>query len=761
MTRIGHAAPYFMPLFCSSRPSTVVLTVFLSIFLFVIMLLTAGFLASEYPDTSVFQPDPQDYFRAAILGLFSPFLYFFIEWVLIGLKDRYLIWNLLFSFPINDWFLFSILIALAYPQLQDSTSPNLLHIFFNLYYSSANYINDNSTQGIQSDNGGKDIVPIWHIIPKQSYIFGISWSLGEFIIVVLSNLSSYEAVQQPVLDELNIPLSSLMEDNTVSDQTNERKGGGKRKDHHRYVGTNDSRNSNDNTKNNNGYQNTGTTTTKRVEAGPLTSRGISIDTSGADSTSNSDSNSILISFPDNPLGTPIDRNAITLSRCVDLRRATSSISSNVYSTEQEQRGYGSLDLAYRREQADSKETSGRRSGLRSGPGSGAASVPNPSSRSSTNPNTRGTLQRTGSAAASELDSFVLVMNPNDYSLRLTSAGLDAKSEGLGGGTPFLLRRYGYVWIYNVGTTSTSSDSGDNGNSSRGHSSGEPKALQDEDRDKSKNFNGTGSTVSTIGQGGGGMQGDIQNSMSRNATLVQAMSRTSSMRRFVEITAGRALTLKVLRMCLIVVSNTMLITGEALILSMYFTYVPGHDDLFTRLVVYFGSRTIRFFIWCVVVPFIFFNTLVAAAIYLYSELSDFYIEHNDNPSSLMYLNDLYKILYFYRHRKLSPTYREYNNGTGLAEGSPLYSDLPAGQLPSLLLRSPMNAYFDENFTYDLEWDTRNESRRRHTRMRRLKRIFSGAFRRWTKIATTNTYILTTMLLWSSFVFIVGVTSEIIY
>lgn len=757
MTRIGHAAPYFMPLFCSSRPSTVVLTVFLSIFLFVIMLLTAGFLASEYPDTSVFQPDPQDYFRAAILGLFSPFLYFFIEWVLIGLKDRYLIWNLLFSFPINDWFLFSILIALAYPQLQDSTPPSLLQIFFSLYFGSTdNGIDGDSTQGIQSVNSAKDIVPIWHIIPKQSYIFGISWSLGEFIIVVLSNLSSYEAVQQPLLDELNIPLSSLREDSTALDQTDERRKGGKRKDHYRYVDGNDNRNNN----NKSGYQNAGTTT-KRVEAGPLTPRDISIDASGADSISNSDSNSILISFPDNHLGTPIDRNAITLSRCVDLRRATSSISSNVYSTEQGKRGYGSLNSTYRRDPADSREASGRRSGLQSGPGSGTTSAPNPSSRSSTVPNTRGTLQGSGSTAGSELDPFVLVMNPNDYSLRLTSTGLDAKSEGLGGGTPFLLRRYGYVWVHNVGSNSAGNNSGDNGNSSRGHSSGEPNALQDEDRDRSKNFNGAGSTVSTIGQGGGGMQGDIQNSMAKNATLVQAISRTSSLKRFVEIASGRALILRVLRMCLIVVSNTMLITGEALILSIYFTYVPGHDKLFTRLVVYFGSRTIRFFIWCVVVPFIFFNTLVAAAIYLYSELSDFYIEHNDNPSSLIYVNDLHKILYFYRYRKLAPTYREYNNGTGLAEVSSIYSDLPAGQLPSLLLRSPMNAYFDENLAYDLEWDMRGESRRRHTRIRRLKRIFSGAFRRWTQIATTNTYILTTMFLWSSFVFILGVTSEIIY
>ena len=76
------------------------------------------------------------------------------------------------EYTLNDWFMLLIIFSLAYPQLQDAPpNDSWLSAFFN--------------EGSSS---------VWHIIPKQCYIFGISWSFSEVLISVMESLYSYEEI---------------------------------------------------------------------------------------------------------------------------------------------------------------------------------------------------------------------------------------------------------------------------------------------------------------------------------------------------------------------------------------------------------------------------------------------------------------------------------------------------------------------------------------------------------------------------------------
>lgn len=117
-------------------------------------------LAKQYEDPGLFKPVAQDYFRTSLLGVFSPILYYFVKTFLFNVNRRYLILNLLIDFPLNDWFILFIIVCLAYPQQEQTAA------------------------------GGSS--SLWHIIPRQSYIFGLTWALGEFIICVSGNLFNYQ-----------------------------------------------------------------------------------------------------------------------------------------------------------------------------------------------------------------------------------------------------------------------------------------------------------------------------------------------------------------------------------------------------------------------------------------------------------------------------------------------------------------------------------------------------------------------------------------
>lgn len=160
MVRISHAASYFMPLFCSSQPYVVLVACITTTGIFVAFYMSSYLLAKQYDDPGLFKPVAQDYFRTSLLGVFSPILYYFVKTFLFNVNRRYLILNLLIDFPLNDWFILFIILCLAYPQ-QEQASPG------------------------ESFN-------LWHIIPRQSYIFGLAWALGEFIICVTGNLFNYQ-----------------------------------------------------------------------------------------------------------------------------------------------------------------------------------------------------------------------------------------------------------------------------------------------------------------------------------------------------------------------------------------------------------------------------------------------------------------------------------------------------------------------------------------------------------------------------------------
>lgn len=177
MVRIGHMASYFMPLFCSHKPHIVSLAVIVTGATFSTFYWMSKLLLSEYDDPLMFKPNSQDYFRSSLLGLFSPFLYYFIKVFLLNINNTFVIGNIITDFLINDWFMLCLLIMLAYPQLQEPTQ-----------HSSAIVVGKNSSLFSKHDNSMEQ----WHIIPRQSYIFGVSWSLGELIVCLIANVFNYE-----------------------------------------------------------------------------------------------------------------------------------------------------------------------------------------------------------------------------------------------------------------------------------------------------------------------------------------------------------------------------------------------------------------------------------------------------------------------------------------------------------------------------------------------------------------------------------------
>lgn len=169
MTRIGYASSFFIPLLCSSKSYVVIIAFLNIIILFTLAYLSSNSLISQYSDPGMFKPNSQDYFRTLLLGFFSPFLLTFAKNFLFNFGSRFLLLNMFVDFPLNDWLFFLIIFCLAYPQLQDANQPK--------------------NQAIEDK--------IWHIIPKQSYIFGTSWSLSELLICVIENLYTYQEVPSP------------------------------------------------------------------------------------------------------------------------------------------------------------------------------------------------------------------------------------------------------------------------------------------------------------------------------------------------------------------------------------------------------------------------------------------------------------------------------------------------------------------------------------------------------------------------------------
>ncbi|XBW37465.1 hypothetical protein QEN19_003047 [Hanseniaspora menglaensis] len=189
MSKLGYLASYYMPLFCSSRYVTVITTIFSITCIYIAFFLSSNFLQSSYIDSHIdnnkshlFVPNEQDYFRTCLLGIFSPLFFNFLKNFVFNFPVKNpvvrVISNVFVDYCIYDWFLFLIIYFLAYPQL-DTTS-------------------NNEKKEPKIGNEIEEYVRnVFHIIPKQSYILAICWSLSECMLSILENLSFFQEIILP------------------------------------------------------------------------------------------------------------------------------------------------------------------------------------------------------------------------------------------------------------------------------------------------------------------------------------------------------------------------------------------------------------------------------------------------------------------------------------------------------------------------------------------------------------------------------------
>ncbi|CAI4037731.1 hypothetical protein SMKI_04G0620 [Saccharomyces mikatae IFO 1815] len=544
MVRLNHAASYFMPIFCTTRAYIVVFSALFSISLFLLFYVSSELLLHEYDDSSMFKPNSQDYFRTFLLGLFSPFLYYFLKTFLFNINQRFLILNLIVDFPINDAFMLIILIGLAYPQVQDH-------------------------EGTIAK--GKECS--WHIIPRQAYIFGTSWALGEFTICIMGNLFNFQEMADPEMNNGSTRQESSNAHSSKNIDYKDDRGCGTER-HHNFV----------------------------------------------------------------------KRSDITLSKCIEVRNDSSSISNNVYSSEYHpNKLLQSSSSAYGSIQQQPHEIKNQ------------PHVPD-----------------------SSQDDTIIMMNPIDNSLKLTTLDSDDLIFPLIEEDPVLRKSFGYTW-----------------------------AIPDENTpNASKSF--------------------------------------TPVKRFVAFTSAYQLVTGIYLMVLVVGSNIMLTIGESLILSMYFVYVRGHEDLFTPVVNYFGSRTISNFILCVIIPFISLNFLINTMIYLRRELDDWFNdsqvdfeEENEHVDSKRQAAN-----HEYQH-PLSANYTAVDN-PDLINNSSAHFALNSGQP----LDSTTLYYGGSNGYYD---DITNDSA--------LLRFCKKLVKIWRALARNDMFVLGVMVSWGLLVFVIGIVSTV--
>ncbi|CCD22458.1 Ait1p NDAI_0A03010 [Naumovozyma dairenensis CBS 421] len=515
MVRLSHSTSYFMPLFCSKNAQIVIVSSFVSIFLFIFMYWTSDLLSNRYNEPGLFNPNSQDYFRTSLLGLFSPFLYYFIRTFLFNINQRYLVLNIIVDFPLNDWFMFCILVTLAYPQVQDPKY-NQTFISNGNLFKSGEY---------------------WQIIPRQAYIFGISWALGEFSIGVLENLFTYQEIPKD----------------------------------------------------------------------------------------NSNGNGISQIHSDN-IGSPIlDRKKISLSMCVDVRRQSSKISDNVYCSKSNH-GYGS------------------------------------SSTSKLHTND-------GSVSADE-ESPIVVINSADNSLKIISSKLEGQSlaDAFDDNT-------------NIATNGNLNDTIDN--------------------------------------------------------------EYNPIKYFYQITKTKDFLFQLLQMCLIILANIFLLTGESLMMSIYFIYVPGHEGLFTAIVNYFGLKPIGHFLLALVLPFTAVNFIANFMIFYFKDLKDWFndakyiqelmVSDNKRPVNNSHTSEWPQL-------ESEPLLSIAQKNT-FANFDTMFAD-PIGRRSSIIQQYRSNSII-----------TREDDDEQQTGG--LLKIAKRIFRLWKRTLSNDTAVLIATVLWGSTVFITAI------
>lgn len=490
MVRIDHAANYFMPLFCSSKPFVRVNCVLASILLYVLFLMGYIFMGRPISEPDLFNPNAQDYFRASLLGIFSPMLYYFVQTFLFSLNRRYLVLNLLVDFLFNDWFILVIIVCLAYPQQEQ-----------------AKYYDQTGT--------------IWHIVPRQTYVFGVTWSLGELIVCVFGNLFNYREIPHECEDQVD---GSLLD---------------------------------------------------RDEYG--------------------------------------NRDDITLSKCLEVRRDSSCISNNVYFSETDPkspRTYGS---------------------------------------------TKTHRARTPDGLPEGGDTALLV-DPNDNSLRLTSLDYDK----------------------------------------------DPRVLEAQ-------------------QQWGSLLGVAESQHAQGVPVKQ----------FVAINSKIVLFKALCIMLLVQLSNVLLIVGQSLITSIYFTYVPGHEHLFTPVVNYFGKKTITYFLLTVMIPFTTINLIANAAIYLMKDFENWFNYRSDSPIEPMAQNF-------------------YNTDISLQRSRP--TSLPQ----DLSLSDPALIPLTSAYSYGYYNSSQDSFQPAAPRILTIAKHIIGS---WRKVARKDSFVLTFMLAWGATVFAAGIVATV--
>ena len=580
MARIDHVAPYFMPLVCSNRTSIVTILFFIIISILLSVYALSFLLANEYNDPNMFTPNAQDYFRTSLLGFVSPFLFYFLKTFVFNISPKFLLINLFFDFPLNDSFLLCILIGLAYPQLQDQVHSQRKDII-----------------------NKPDPTPLWHIIPRQSYIFGLNWALAELIISILDNLPYYKEIS------LKGTFGNIIDPNIVPD---------------------------------NDY----------------------------------------INVPDDEENL-LNRNNITLSRCVGLRRISSTISSNVYSSDlgispHRNSNYGTMSS----ERAHSNRSKSNRNN-------------NDDARS------RSVMLSDNIANNQDMkdSNSVLVIDPKDNSLRLTSLDTDHDYFNTDTAQPTFTKRNGYVWV----------------------------TIKEDDKKDT--------TTST----------ESNNNSSDTITKKPTLQNLNRVRYYCEIQNNRYLVVRYFRAYLIFMGNILLTIGESFILSIYFIYVRGHENLFTDIVNYFGSRSLLHFFVCVVIPFLTLDYFVSIVVLFWNDMENVYgingvdnFNNNSNKNRNQQKDTSFQMERFYFDlyaRAIDSQDMKPQTNNSIGDGA--MTDTPLNYLsePSLLEFS--NATFLHA----------NQNNKRKP-LRRLARV-------WQKLSIKSSYVIGMEFLWGLLVFVTGI------
>ncbi|KAG0664107.1 hypothetical protein C6P45_000687 [Maudiozyma exigua] len=447
-----------------------------------------------------------------------------------------------------------------------------------------------------------DPAPLWHIIPRQSYIFGLNWALAELIISILDNLPYYKEIS------LKGTFGNIIDPNIVPD---------------------------------NDY----------------------------------------INVPDDEENL-LNRNNITLSKCVGLRRISSTISSNVYSSD--------LGISPHRNSNYGTMSSERAHSNRS-----KSHINNDDTR------LHSVMLSDNIANTQDMKdaNSVLVVDPKDNSLRLTSLDTDHEYFNTDTVQPTFTKRNGYVWV---------------------------TIKEDEKKDK---------TTST----------ESNNNSSDTITKKPTLQNLNRVRYYYEIQNNRYLVVRYFRVYLIFMGNILLTIGESFILSIYFIYVRGHENLFTDIVNYFGSRSLLHFFFCVVIPFLTLDYFISIVLLFWNDMENVYgingvdkFNNNSNKSHNQQKDTLFQTERFYFDlyaRAIDSQDMKPQTNNSIGDG--VMTDTPLNYLsePSLLEFS--NATFLHA----------NQNNKRKP-LRRLTRL-------WQKLSIKSSYVIGMEFLWGLLVFVTGI------